>query len=301
MFFFEKCSRNDHGGAIYFSCSGSIVQRRFCARGSSLTKENCKGCFSYSSFTQAMNADNIITDCTISQCVDECSKGTLYSISGNNLLLNSNITNVEIIRYTAHCFARGNNETVVKYLNFQNNYQGQGINTAFYTENVNSNYEYCNIINNRDKPIFFVYRSNCTIKNCTIYHGNTETIIFGGSGKFKINITNCTFDVSPRDFQYPNQKLSVTAIIIDQSLNYGFYYYQFPIDCNEVNKLIYEERYTEQIDSFETERYTPKQYATPKKHTMLDPTYIHHPLPLNELLSTCSIYTLSYEFITKIH
>lgn len=290
--FFEKCSRNDNGGAIYFSCSGSIVQRLFCARGSSLTKENCKGCFSYSSFTQAMNTDNIITDCTISQCVDECSKGTLYS--GNNLLLNSNITNIRIVRYTAHCFARGNNETVVKYLNFEK-IQDPGILATFYNENLNSYYECCNVINNKDSPIFLAFKSNRIIKNCTIYHGNTNDKIFAGSGKYQINIINCTFDVQSRDFQVINPNLYFEHIIfIDQSFKNFFNIYQFPNDCNEIDKLIYDERYTKQID-------TPKHYATPKKHTKSDPTEFQNPIPLNELLSTCAISTLSYEFITKIH
>lgn len=67
--FFDSCSNNGNGGAIYFECDGSIVQDRFCSINESLNGDNLYGVHSYT-YLQKENSNNlnIIVESCITQC-----------------------------------------------------------------------------------------------------------------------------------------------------------------------------------------------------------------------------------------
>lgn len=196
--FFENCTKNDNGGAIYFNCNGFIVQRRFCTINAYTRKSNGLGCHSFSYLIDKSPNDNLIIDSSICQCSSVDSKATIYSKYGNIGLLSSNVSKNSIKKYPGFFYVSATQKGTINFSTFESNHAHERI--CLYQSNSDYLYEYCNVINNTqfltDYGTFYIHLGNVNIKNSTILQSNKNGTTFSSTYRVKGNffIVNCNID-----------------------------------------------------------------------------------------------------------
>lgn len=190
--FFENCFRDDYGGAIYFKGSSSVIQHRFCSINASSNGKD--GCNSY--IYLSANKENIISECSISQCLPQKGPGLNRLAYGKCGFYSSNVTKNRIGWASGFDVYYADGPTTLNFSTFEGNHVNG--NACIY---LHSN------------GYFFAY--NCNIKNCTQYsksygiiHCNTQ-----------LTLQSCSI-IGP----YGNG----TAFSANENINDIFYIY----DCN---------------------------------------------------------------------
>lgn len=196
--FFENCSKNEDGGAIYFNCNGSIVQRRFCTINAYTRKSDGYGCHSYSNLIYNSPNDNLIIESSICQCSSVDSLATICSYYGNIGLLSSNVSKNSIKRYSGFFYYAAHQKGTINFSTLESNHAHERI--CLYQQSSAYIYEYCNVINNTqfltNFGTFYIVLGKVNITNSTILQSNKNGTTFSSTDGFKGNffIVNCNID-----------------------------------------------------------------------------------------------------------
>lgn len=117
--FFDFFSKNDHGGSIYFKGVSSIVQYRFCAINSSITKDKY-GAYAYTAVSSAQK--NIVSESFISQCRKPDQSHTLHLGFGNCGISSSNFSKNLVNDHSAFSIWSGDGPTIINFSSFSDNH-----------------------------------------------------------------------------------------------------------------------------------------------------------------------------------
>lgn len=193
--FFENCTRNGNGGAIFFNCSGSIVQRRFCSLSTS-TSLLIIGLFSYTILDKQSSNQNIVDECSVCLCYSTKAVSPIAVENGNISLSNSNISKNTASQTSAFATLGAYETGIINYSTFEDN----NATKRYCLGHSSANYHYycCNIIGNSHAlkmyGTFYASEAYLEIENCIIRGNSKDCPLFTIDGECKV--INCNVDDS---------------------------------------------------------------------------------------------------------
>lgn len=191
---FDKCYRSTKGGAIYFECKSSIVQRRFRSTNAS-TDES--GFHSFTDLVEKSNNDNLIEESTICLCSNEEKSSTIFADYGKVGISSSNITKNNVEYYSGFDSFYATNLGNISFSTFEDNHAKED----HCLGHGESTYRYfcCNMINNSQDStsygVFYINSGEFIIENsviCGDYGNGNSFYCYYSNDKF--TIVNCNID-----------------------------------------------------------------------------------------------------------
>lgn len=217
--FFDACSRNSNGGAIYFNCQSSIIQHRFCTFNTTVT--DGEGFHSYSNLIDNnIENKNYLIECSISSCSQPSKSYVAALYFGFCGVFSSNISNNHVYHFSGYAFTNVKGTSITNFSTLKDNYAegyicAQHRNTALGDYNIYAS----NFINNSQVMSILGTvnaNDNMIITNCTFHgsYGNGKPFSTEGSGIMIIKY--CNVDI----FEcYTGGTFSTTFVFITKSLN----------------------------------------------------------------------------------
>lgn len=221
--FFDSCSNNGNGGAIYFECDGSIVQDRFCSINESLNGNMLYGIHSYTSLSEKNgNNLNIIVESCITQCGSANQFHTIrfsYGICG---IFSTNVSKNSVEYVSGFMIKNPIGTCVINFSTFENNFADQ--NYCLYHDDSRSCKFHdflCNIINNKqddsDGGCIVIDGKELTVENCTVLNKNTKGSVFYTKYHHpKLTIINCKLDIFKIYIQFQATTITSNNIIANE-------------------------------------------------------------------------------------
>lgn len=197
--FFDSCSNNNHqnGGAIYFSCNGSIVQHRFCSVNASVSNW-IDGIHSYTDLLEENSSNiNYIVESCISYCGYENQLSSIRMSKGISGIFSTNISQNNIHAYSSFFIESPSGCCVINFSTFENNHANRD-SCLGYGYGKFHNF-LCNIVNNSqentENGCICNFDSKIIIENCSVLgdYGKGRPFYIEGETS-KLIMTNCNLD-----------------------------------------------------------------------------------------------------------
>lgn len=216
--FYDSCTNNDSGGAIYFKCNSSIVQHRFCTTNTYTTKNNGFHCFT--NLISGSNLNNLIVESTICNCIQQSLSNTVDLCYGNIGIYSSNISKNNASDTSGACIVSANGLGIINYSTFTENYAKE----FWCTNHRYTTYKdyMCNYIGNSQSSstygCVYIVSGTLTVENCTVL-GEYKSGSAFLSNNAQLYVVNCNIDKLSSFSNSNGGTYSTSNIRITNSLN----------------------------------------------------------------------------------
>lgn len=206
---FDRCSRNDYGGSIFFQHGNPIVQDRFCSIGCKITPEYYRsGLHSYTDL-QYYDYLNLIVESTICECktTDKYVQYTIDMKSGICGIHSSNISRNSVRYCSAFSISEVSGTATINFSIIEGNHASLEICMSHGEASGQYHDYFCNIIKNTQEKEGNYGCIHATaevrVENCSIFESNKNGFVFSSEDNHlymrtsigHFIIINCKVDV----------------------------------------------------------------------------------------------------------